>query len=296
MRRPSPRRMARKRITIACRTSVSTRGTDVSRCIAKPPVWSAAKNRAATIAPTGSPTDEQRRHQSGPGVGRRQQRPVDEAELRAEHDDRADEAGDRAAREHGSYGLPPEPHAAVCRRSARSCPACATRSLRSSACRRSTTASAIAAMRRLPTLSGPDSTYEPRVRRDHEGLRQPGRNVAKGKARELGRDPDRRVAQEQARDQHRDAVPDLAPSRERGVEAAAERRERKSEPPRRARPAPEGPAATSAPIRPPMTSWPSPPRFTMPPRKRDGGGERHAHERRRPVERVGQGCGRRASL
>src|SRR3984957_19024894 len=32
-----------------------------------------------------------------------------------------------------------------------------------------------------------------RVRRDHESLRQSGRNVAKGKAREVGCDADRRV-------------------------------------------------------------------------------------------------------
>src|SRR5208337_3917488 len=54
-RRPTPCRIARKRITIACRTSASTRGTEVSRCMAKPPVCSAAKKRPATMAPTGSP-------------------------------------------------------------------------------------------------------------------------------------------------------------------------------------------------------------------------------------------------
>ena len=93
-------------MTIDCSTKVSTRGTEVSRCIAKPPVCNAAKNKPAAIAPTGSPSREQRRHQARPGVGRRQQRAVDEAELPAEHDDRADQAGDGAAREHRAQRLP----------------------------------------------------------------------------------------------------------------------------------------------------------------------------------------------
>ena len=52
---PNPCRIARNRMTIDCSTSVSTRGTEVSRCIAKPPVCNAAKNSPAAIAPIGSP-------------------------------------------------------------------------------------------------------------------------------------------------------------------------------------------------------------------------------------------------
>ena len=290
IRRPSPRRMARKRITIACKTSVSTRGTEVSRCMAKPPVCSAAKKRAATIAPTGSPLTSKRRHQPGPGVGRREQRPVDEPELRAEHDDRPDEAGDRAAREHGPYGLPSKPHAAVSgeARVLAPHPQFVTRArppVDEDDGERDRRDEETADVER----SGQD--VKARVRRDHEGLRQSGRNVAKGKAREIGGDADRRVAQEQARDQHRDAVPDLAPGRERGVEAAAEPRERQSDRGaeravtrkkqrrERADKAADDELAVAAEVHHAAA-------------QRDGGGKRHSDKRRRPIERVRQGSRR----
>ena len=40
---------------IDCSTMVSTRGIAVSRCMAKPPVCSAAKKVPAAMAPSGSP-------------------------------------------------------------------------------------------------------------------------------------------------------------------------------------------------------------------------------------------------
>ena len=112
-RRPTPCRIARNKMTIACRTSDSTRGTEVSRCMAKPPVWSAAKKKPATIGADRLAADEQRRHQPRPGVGRSQERAVDETELRTEHDDRADKPGDRPAHEHRQHGLTVQPDAAV---------------------------------------------------------------------------------------------------------------------------------------------------------------------------------------
>ena len=87
-------------------------------------------------------------------------------------------------------------------------------------------------------------------------------------------------------------MPDLAPSRERGVEAAAESRERQSgrgaeravtrkkQRRERADKAADDKLAVAAEVHHAAS-------------QRDGGGKRHSHQRRRPIERVRQGCRRK---
>ena len=75
-----------------------------------------------------------------------------------------------------------------------------------------------------PGVKRPAQRIKPRRLGDHGGLRQSGRHIAKGEAREIGRHADGRVAQEQARDQHRDAVARFTPGGEHGVESRAKRR------------------------------------------------------------------------
>ena len=123
--------------------------------------------------PNGLTADKERRHQPGPGVGWRDERPVDESELRAEHDDRPDEAGDGAAREHRSYGLPSEPHAAVSGETRVLAPhpqfvTCARPPVDEDDGERDRRDEETAGIER----SGQD--VKARVRRDHEGLRQSG--------------------------------------------------------------------------------------------------------------------------
>ena len=258
--------MARNRMTIACRTRVSTRGTEVSRCIAKPAGLQRGEKQGGGDRPDRLSAGEQRRHQPGPGVGRRQQRAVDEAELRAEHNDRA-RRGRRSRRSTNIVPdrLPSEPHAAV-----------------SGETRVLAPHTQFVARARSPVdeddgerdrrdeetadVERPGEDVEARVRRDHHGLRQAGRNVAKGKAREIGcrrRPPGNSGGGLKSASGRRDGLRPKRRVRRRG---------------RRRTPASASPATASkragtrknsgasAPMRPPMTSWPSPPRFTMPPR------------------------------